>query len=236
MVEIPGRAEREAVTQVVNGVGQNRHAVRPESPRDFQDREAKVEEERQLQVAGGAVRMTHRERLKSSTILRVVRARRISDVDWTSWTPVDPATLIFVVHDEQILLIRKKRGLGAGKINGPGGRLESDEAPAAGAARELREELGVGVADSVKLGEHRFQFVDGYSIHVHVYRATGLRGTPVETDEAVPMWVDIRAIPYNEMWEDDRIWLPLLLEGKQFSGYWIFDGDRMLDYRLDVVE
>ena len=64
---------------------------------------------------------------------------------------------------------------------------------------------------------------------------TGLRGTPVETDEAVPMWVDIGAIPYDEMWEDDRIWLPLLLEWKQFSGYWIFDGDRMLDYRLDVV-
>ena len=166
----------------------------------------------------------------------MVRARRISDVDWTRWSPVDPATLIFVVRDEQILLIRKKRGLGAGKINGPGGRLEPDEAPAAGAARELREELGVGVADSVKLGEHRFQFVDGYSIHVHVFRATGLRGTPVETDEAVPMWVDIGAIPYDEMWEDDRIWLPLLLEWKQFSGYWIFDGDRMLDYRLDVVE
>ena len=144
----------------------------------------------------------------------MVRARWISDVDWTRWSPVDPATLIFVVRDGQILLIRKKRGLGAGKINGPGGRLEPDEAPAAGAARELREELGVGVADSVKLGEHRFQFVDGYSIHVHVYRATGLRGTPIETDEAVPMWVDIRAIPYDEMWEDDRLWLPLLLDVK----------------------
>ena len=163
-------------------------------------------------------------------------ARRITDIDWTHWSPVDPATLIFVVRDGQILLIRKKRGLGAGKINGPGGRLELDELPSVGASRELREELGVTVTKSVKVGEHRFQFVDGYAIHVHVYRASGLRGIPVETDEAIPMWCDIRAIPYDQMWEDDQIWLPLLLEGRKFSGYWIFDGDRMLDYRLDVLE
>jgi 8-oxo-dGTP diphosphatase len=161
--------------------------------------------------------------------------KRISDIDWTNWSPVDPATLIFIVQDEQILLIRKKQGLGAGKINGPGGRLNPDEAPAYGAARELHEELGVTAIDSVKFGEHRFQFVDGYSLHVHVYLATGLRGTPVETDEAAPIWYNINDIPYEEMWEDDRIWLPLLLARKQFSGYWLFNGDRMLDYFLDVV-
>ena len=165
-----------------------------------------------------------------------MHGRRVSDIDWTRWRAVDPATLIFVIRGEQILLIHKKRGLGAGKINGPGGRLEPGETPAAGAARELREELGVTAIDSIRLGEHRFQFVDGYSIYVHVYRATGLQGTPVETDEAVPMWVDIDNIPFEEMWEDDRLWLPLLLAGKRFSGYWIFEGDRMLDYRLDVLQ
>ena len=90
--------------------------------------------------------------------------------------------------------------------------------------------------DPVCLGEHRFQFVDGYSTYVHVFRAPDLRGTPVETDEAVPLWVDLDAIPYDRMWEDDKLWLPLLVEGRRFSGYWIFDGDRMLDYRLDVLQ
>ena len=79
-----------------------------------------------------------------------------------------------------------------------------------------------------------FQFVDGYSIFVDVYRTSAFSGTPVETDEAVPMWFEVGAIPFDEMWEDDRYWLPLLLEGRRFSGYWIFDGDRMLDYRLDT--
>ena len=43
------------------------------------------------------------------------------------------------------------------------------------------------------------------------------------------------AIPFDEMWEDDRYWLPLVIDGKRFSGSWIFDGDRMLDYRLEVL-
>lgn len=163
-----------------------------------------------------------------------MHARRVSEIDWVHWSPVEPATLIFIVRSQQILLIRKKRGLGAGKINGPGGRLEPGESPIAGVARELREELGIQATNTSRFGEHRFQFVDGYSIYVHVYRANGLKGVPTETDEAIPMWFNIHEIPFDEMWEDDRIWLPLLLEGKRFSGYWIFDGDRMLDYRLEV--
>ena len=161
-------------------------------------------------------------------------ARRISEIDWASWKPVDPATLVFVIQDGRILLIRKKRGLGAGKINGPGGRLEPGETPEACAARELHEELGVTAGPLVRVGDHRFQFVDGYSIFVHVYRTSAFSGTPVETDEAVPMWFEVGAIPFDEMWEDDRYWLPLVLEGRPFSGYWIFDGDRMIDHRLDV--
>ncbi|MYG52823.1 MAG: 8-oxo-dGTP diphosphatase, partial [Rhodospirillaceae bacterium] len=129
-----------------------------------------------------------------------VSATRIADIDWSTWSAVDPATLIFIIRDGQILLIHKKRGLGKGKINGPGGRLEPGEAPEAAALRELREELGVAAVDPVFVGEHRFQFVDGYSTYVHVFRAPDLRGTPVETDEAIPLWVDLDAIPYDRMW------------------------------------
>ena len=165
---------------------------------------------------------------------RHASARRVADIDWASWRAVDDATLVFVVRDGRILLIHKKRGLGAGKINGPGGRREPGETFDDCAVREVREELGVTPRDVVKVGEHRFQFVDGYSTFVHVYRASGLDGEPVETDEAAPFWVEVDRIPFDEMWEDDRLWLPLVVAGRRFSGQWIFDGHRMLDYRLDV--
>ena len=163
-------------------------------------------------------------------------ARRIDDIDWASWQAVDDATLVFVIQDGRILLIHKKRGLGAGKINGPGGRREPGETFDDCAVREMREELGVTPRDVVKLGEHRFQFVDGYSTFVYVYRASGLDGLPIETDEAAPLWVGLDDIPFDEMWEDDRYWLPLVVAGRRFSGQWIFDGNRMLDYRLDVLD
>jgi 8-oxo-dGTP diphosphatase len=68
-----------------------------------------------------------------------VAIRTLQDIDWASWKAEDPATLVFVVKDGRILLIRKKRGLGAGKINAPGGRLEAGEAPIEGAVREVQE-------------------------------------------------------------------------------------------------
>ena len=160
---------------------------------------------------------------------------RLEDIDWSAWTPADPATLVFVVRGEQVLLIRKKRGLGAGKINGPGGRLEKGETPLACAVREVQEELGVTPLGLEYAGENSFQFVDGYSIHVHVYRAADCDGTPVETDEAVPHWFHVEQIPYDEMWADDILWVPLVLRREKFLGRFLFDGDRMLDQRVEVL-
>ncbi|MBE9550342.1 MAG: 8-oxo-dGTP diphosphatase [Proteobacteria bacterium] len=157
----------------------------------------------------------------------------LADVEWQGWQPTDPATLLFIIRDGEILLIRKKRGLGAGKINGPGGKLEGDETPLQCALRETHEELGIHAISPEFCGEHQFQFVDGYSLHVHVYRAADFTGQPVETDEAIPLWFPLDAIPYAEMWMDDRIWLPLLIAGEKFFGRWLFDEDKMLDYQLD---
>ena len=50
-----------------------------------------------------------------------------SPIDWTCWQGVIHATLMFIVKDGRILLIEKKRGLGAGKINGPGGKIDPGE-------------------------------------------------------------------------------------------------------------
>ena len=36
---------------------------------------------------------------------------------------------MFVVQKGRILLIRKKRGIGAGKVNGPGGKFEPGKRP-----------------------------------------------------------------------------------------------------------
>lgn len=158
---------------------------------------------------------------------------KVSDVDWTAWVPTDRATLLFVVRGGEVLLIEKKRGLGAGKVNAPGGRIEPGETPVDGAVREAREEVGVEAFGLSHHGELWFEFVDGYRLHCHVFRAEGCRGEAIETDEAVPLWTPLGAIPWARMWADDALWLPIVLEGGRFEGRFVFDGDRMLDHHLE---
>ncbi len=168
------------------------------------------------------------------TLSRVAALRTLADVDWARWAAVDVCTLVFVVRGGELLLIRKKRGLGAGKINGPGGRLEPGEAPLAGAVREVREEVLAVPRALVWLGRNRFQFADGYSTDVHVFRAAALEGEARETPEALPFWCSLAKIPWAEMWTDDALWLPHLLAGRRFSGRFLLDGDRLLDWAIQL--
>lgn len=156
----------------------------------------------------------------------------VDAIDWITWKPTEYANLCFVMRDGQILLIRKKRGLGAGKINGPGGRLEKGETALIAAIRETQEELGVTPTGMQEIGELFFQFLDGYKLHVAVFAASDCEGEACESPEATPLWTAIEAIPYHEMWEDDAYWLPLLLERKKFRGYFVFDGEKLLSHRL----
>ncbi|HEX8309769.1 MAG TPA: 8-oxo-dGTP diphosphatase [Chthoniobacteraceae bacterium] len=153
---------------------------------------------------------------------------------FTNWTPRERANLCFIIKDGKLLLIRKKRGLGAGKINGPGGKIDPGETALESAIRETQEEIGVTPTGVEKRGELRFQFADGYSLHCTVFTATGYTGEIIETAEAIPFWVSTDEIPYDEMWEDDRHWLPLMLEGKSFSGSFTFDGETMLTKEVEV--
>jgi len=161
--------------------------------------------------------------------------RNLDDVDWERWSPQVQATLLFVVREGRILLIHKKRGLGAGKINGPGGKLEPGEAPLAGAIREVQEEIGVTPTGVEPRGEIRFQFTDGLRLHGFVFAASGCVGEPRESDEARPLWVAVDRIPYAQMWADDVFWMPWLLEGRRFVGCALFDGDRLLGQRFEPL-
>lgn len=161
--------------------------------------------------------------------------RTLVDIDWPRWSGV-VCTLVFVVRSGEVLLMRKKRGLGAGKINGPGGKVDPGESPLAGAIRETREEVCVVPRSLVWAGRNRFHFADGYATDVHVFRANDCEGTPAPTPEADPFWVPIEQIPYLEMWEDDALWLPHLFAGRRFSGRFLFDGDRMLDWAIELLD
>ncbi len=156
-----------------------------------------------------------------------------------SRSEVERATLLFVQRDHELLLIRKKRGLGAGKVTAPGGRIEPGESAIEAAVRELHEEVGLRVDlrehHVVEVGDLSFQFADGFALRVLVFRSRGAEGEPRESDEAAPFWCPVDALPFHAMWADDEHWLPLLLAGHRFVGRFEFDGDALLSAHVERV-
>lgn len=157
------------------------------------------------------------------------------NIDWDTWVPVDVATLCFIRKEGKLLLILKKRGLGSGKYNAPGGRVEKGETLEQAAIRETQEEVGLTPIGLAPAGRLDFAFTDGYSLQAHVFTATDAKGTLTETDEAIPFWCDENDIPYDKMWSDDRLWIPLMLDGIRFEAQFIFENDVMLWHRLKHV-
>ena len=158
-------------------------------------------------------------------------------MDWTNWQPRERANLCFIVKDGRVLLIRKKRGLGAGKINGPGGKLDPGETPLQAALRETEEEVGVRAPTATHRGTLDFQFVDGLSMRVEVFVWDAPADAviePVETDEALPFWAPLTALPLDEMWADDALWLAHALGGRSAQLKAVFEGDAMLDAALTL--
>lgn len=156
-------------------------------------------------------------------------------MDWNNWIPRERATLCFVVEGSRILLIRKLRGLGKGKVNGPGGKIEQGETATACAIRELQEEVGITPINPELFAEISFQFTDGYSLQCSVFLACFHEGEAHSTEEAIPFWCEISQIPFAEMWQDDILWLPRILNGEKLRGFFVFNNDEMLSHELQPL-
>ena len=100
------------------------------------------------------------------------------------------------------------------------------------AIREVQEELRVTPIDVQPRGELAFQFVDGLALFVYVFSASDCIGEPQETAEAVPLWTPIEALPFDQMWADDRLWFPHLLNDRSFRGRLLFEDDMMLGHEV----
>jgi 8-oxo-dGTP diphosphatase / 2-hydroxy-dATP diphosphatase len=143
-------------------------------------------------------------------------------------------TLCIIHQHPKILLGMKKRGHGEGKWNGFGGKVEERETIEGAAIREMEEESGVKVEEINKLGIVEFCYQDGSgNMEVHIFCAKEFKRSPVESEEMKPKWFHIDEIPYNQMWPDDKYWLPMFLNGKSFKGKFLFNNsNEIINYSL----
>lgn len=146
-------------------------------------------------------------------------------------------TLSIVHEHPKILLGMKKRGFGEGRWNGFGGKVKAGEDNEEAAKREVREEAGIEVLAISQKGKIDFEFEgDSDVLEVHIFEITKFDGEPQESEEMRPQWFGANEIPLDQMWPDDRYWMPLFLAGKKFSGRFLFDKPSSKEYTSKILE
>jgi 8-oxo-dGTP pyrophosphatase MutT (NUDIX family) len=163
-------------------------------------------------------------------------------------------SLVFLLDSSQrrVLLGYKKRGFGAGRWTGFGGKMESGETMLECASRELHEESGLLVPCDKLERRGRLHFnmlsdgmVDKQSgavssrLHVSVF-STDLKsvasGEMAESEEMRPQWWKYDEVPLDEMWTDDKYWLPALLADQDVIGDFTFtDQTTIASHEVQVL-
>ena len=110
------------------------------------------------------------------------------------------------------------------------------------AVRELQEEAGLIVQPEhlVLTGHLQFRFEEHPELNhpATIYIADLYEGLPKPTEEMEPKWFYPNAVPYEEMWSGDHLWLPQLLTGHAIKGMILFaeDQEEIIAFELREVE
>ncbi|MBI3956985.1 MAG: 8-oxo-dGTP diphosphatase [Candidatus Kerfeldbacteria bacterium] len=144
------------------------------------------------------------------------------------------ATLVFLVRSHKVVLALKKRGFGADKWNGIGGKQRPDESVQDAAIRETFEEIGVRPVLGSPLGTIHYHNSSAGDWMVTVFVTSAFDGEPRETDEMRPQWFSWDALPVNDMWDGDEHWIDRVCTNTPFRAEMWFD-DQEHNVRHKVV-
>lgn len=143
-------------------------------------------------------------------------------------------TLVYLLRGKgdarQVLLAMKKRSHGEGKWNGPGGKVQEGESVETAAIRETKEEVNVEPSDLQHKASITFHFwgetdteAASETMTTEVFLGEAWNGEPSESEEMRPQWFKLSAVPYADMWPDDKYWLPDVFAGRELTATFHFD-------------
>ena len=147
------------------------------------------------------------------------------------------ATLCYLRKNGRTLMlhrVKKKDDVHEGKWNGLGGKFEPGESPEECAVREVREECGLKMRRPRLKGVLTFpDFAHGEDWYVFVFTCADFSGRLADSAEGELRWVPDRELLKLNLWEGDRVFLPLLKRRGHFSGKFRYRGGKLAGYAVN---
>lgn len=163
--------------------------------------------------------------------------------------PTTVSVVGFLLKDNKILLgerLSSSTNLGLGLYAGIGGKVGDlpenvNESCNQALIREFGEEAGIVPTVFKQVGRVVFlfknkPFASKWNQVVFVYVVTEYRGTIRTTQSTNPVWFDTDKIPYQNMWADNKYWLPFVLEGQNFLAEFIYkDAEKVREMWIRIL-
>jgi len=147
------------------------------------------------------------------------------------------ATLCYLRRNGRTLMlhrVKKADDIHEGKWNGLGGKFEPGESPEECAVREVREEAGLTMLNPALKGVLTFpQFAKGEDWYVFAFTATKFTGRLIDSPEGRLEWIPDNKLLKLNLWDGDKIFLPLLRRRGHFSGKFEYSGGRLVRYSVE---
>jgi 8-oxo-dGTP diphosphatase len=152
--------------------------------------------------------------------------------------------LVYVKKDDKYLMIKrnkKNNDFHEGYWVAPGGKREKNETIRTAAERELKEETGLSSNTLKFLGFLNFPDLGNSPFNDEwlgfVFLCKNYHGTLIEeSPEGLLKWIKKEKMMKLKMWEGDYFFTGLILEEKKFDIQLTYDGNRLVDKKIKLID
>lgn len=133
--------------------------------------------------------------------------------------------ICYIINKRGDVLLRKKtRRFNRDNWNGLNGKIQEGESLEDSVFRVVEEETGLKLKEIKPMGVIEFAWADNRLINsCYIFVCKKFDGVIEDLGDGELRWFNKHSIPLDKMWDDDKYWLPEVLDGKKVYKRFYFD-------------